>query len=165
MPTPDNEMLSPPAEHESRLAGRPTCPPDEARIHNPQDVLPEQSFSTDNDDSASITHPMQQPTPPPGERESSSEMEPPPGSHTKTSDTEANRPTRAIPTPISPTDETTDEQRIRQATPLSASAPSFASWSQNGSPPSPYPSQRAKRVGVYPFGDAQAIGHLGLADV
>lgn len=146
MPTPDDAMLSPPAEreHESHLAGRATCPPEESRIQTPRDVTIEQPIHEDDNVDTSFIAPMQQPTPPPGDQESHSEAHPSTAAHHKSSSSNIEGPIRDIPTPISATDESTEEQRNPQVSPVTATAPTPMSWSQPSALTSPFPSQRVR---------------------
>lgn len=133
-------MLSPPAEHES-LAGR-TCPPEDTRLHAPHDVSTEQhSLIAENADS-SLNAPAQQPTPPPTERESLAHAHSQSESSSKPPESTIEGPVRDIPTPMSATDDSAEEQRNIQASPLSATAPAPVSWSQHKYLASPYPSYR-----------------------
>jgi hypothetical protein len=148
MPTPDDvTMLSPPAEEHDH---RPTCPPEESRIHNVHDigdVLDELSSPPDDHSDTTFNEPTQQPTPPPTESESHADTDAPADAHTKTSDIEADGPMRNTSTPISATDDGTEEQhRNSHASPLSATAPAPTSWLQHSALTSPFPSHRVSTV-------------------
>jgi hypothetical protein len=139
MPTPnDVTMLSP----------QTTCPPEDSRIHNLHDDVPdEQSSQPDDDSDTTFNAPMQQPTPPPAESESPADTSVPAGSHIKISEIDIDGPMRDIPTPTSATDESTEEQqRNSHASPLSATAPAPASWLQHSALTSPYPSHRVSTI-------------------
>jgi len=109
MPTPDDVMGSP-VEHES-IAGRTTCPPEDARI------IPTHELN----DTPSPSVPMQQPTPSP--QSSREPTQAPDDIHSKISSTNIEAPSRDIPTPMTATDDGTEEQRTSQASPLSTAAP------------------------------------------
>ena len=147
MPTPDDAMLSPPAEHESLFAGRATCPPEESRVHTPREMTTEPIFTANAEVDSSIVPPTQQPTPPPAEQDVM-DAQPSVESHGKSgSNTEIDGPSRDIPTPISATDEVGDEQRNVQASPISATAPTQPSWSQPSVFASPFPNHRVRSAG------------------
>lgn len=145
MPTPDDAMPSPPAEHEHE-SHRTTCPPEESRIHNVHDVHDspdEQALHPGNDGDTAFIAPTQQPTPPPAESELATGARSPAESHTKSSDIDVDGPMRDIPTPMSAPDEGAEEQqRNPHVSPLSATAPAPVSWLQPSALTSPYPSQR-----------------------
>ncbi|KAF1975074.1 hypothetical protein BU23DRAFT_552907 [Bimuria novae-zelandiae CBS 107.79] len=138
----DDIAFTPPVEaHESPLASRSTCPPEELRIHPSRTVTVAPSSHDAIEDDALLDR-AQQPTPPPTDdpttlaRPSSSE------SHPKPMNSPVEGPIRDIPTPMSAADDSVEEQRQRQASPLSATAPSNASWSQQRYQPAPYPCHR-----------------------
>ncbi|KAF2018885.1 hypothetical protein BU24DRAFT_107309 [Aaosphaeria arxii CBS 175.79] len=144
MPTPDDAMPSPPAEHESHLAGHTSCPPEETRFHPIHNVNDEQPSPSNTEDRSPAASPMQQPTPP-AEHESLPDAQPPANSQPKTLDLASDGPIRDIPTPSTntATDEgATEEQRNSHASPLSATGPLPTSWSQSGLLASPIPSHR-----------------------
>jgi hypothetical protein len=117
MPTPDDAIVSP-VEHES-ITGRTTCPPEESRIHG-LNAAPN-SINNDNDDASTTRHvPMQQPTPP--RQDSPAETQTLVDTHTKPSSTDTEVPID-IATPMTATDDGTEEQRTSHASPLSATAP------------------------------------------
>jgi hypothetical protein len=118
MPTPDDATVSP-VEHES-IAGRATCPPEEARITSAHEPNEAHGSSASNNVESIMEAPMQQPTPPP--QEPSTQAQSPSEDHTKTSNT-IEAPNRDIPTPMTTTDDGSEEQRTSQASPLSANAP------------------------------------------
>lgn len=144
MPTPDDAMPSPsPAEHESHLANRATCPPEESRIHASRDATGEQSFHSDSNIESSLAPRTQQPTPPPAAQDLTAHSQSP--SRPKGIESEIETPIRDIPTPLSGTDETSEEQRNPHVSPLSVTAattPAPVSWHQSTIVMSPFPSQR-----------------------
>jgi hypothetical protein len=144
MPTPDDAMLSPPAEHDSILPGRVTCPPEESRLHRPHDSTSQQPLHADNDDGTPFTRPTQQPTPPLGDRDTHSDVASPTNTHTKNLDQEMDGPVRDIPTPLSVQDDATEEQRNSSASQLPAATPAPASWSQSSLYSSPFPTHRVR---------------------
>jgi len=146
MPTPDDVMLSPPAEHElEHDSHRTTCPPDESRIHADHDALDEQSLRAEDDRNSTFNAPAQQPTPPPAEPELLARAHSPSESHTKNSEVDLEAPMRDIPTPISATDEGAEEQqRASHASQLSATAPVVVAWHQSITLASPFPKQRVR---------------------
>jgi hypothetical protein len=146
MPTPDDAMPSPPAEHESSFASRATCPPEDSRIHTPHEIATEPVFPTNDEGDISIIPPTQQPTPPPAERDVLNDAQTPPESHPKSASAELDGPSRDIPTPISATDEGPEEQRNHQVSPLSATAPIPVSWPQPSIFASPFPSHRVRLI-------------------
>ena len=118
MPTPDDAMLSP-VEHES-ITNHPTCPPDESRIITPHTLHGTRTQGVDgNVDNAPVV-PVQQPTPPP--------LEPPvhaqsaADSHSKPSGADIEVPSRDISTPMTATDDGTEEQRSAHVSSLSTTA-------------------------------------------
>ena len=147
MPTPDDvTMLSPPVEEHDYY----TCPLEDSRIHTLHDVddaHDEQSPQSDDHNDTTFNAPRQQPTPPPAESESPADAPIPAESHIKTSEIDVDGPMRDIPTPISATDESTEEQqRNSHASPLSATAPAPASWHQHSALTSPFPSHRVSII-------------------
>lgn len=120
MPTPDDVVVSPVEQHESSVANRATCPPEEARTSSPHESSNTRGISASNDvDPAQRRSMLQQPTPPPhGTREQS-----PVETHSKPSSASIDAPNRDIPTPMTATDDGTEDQRTSLASPLSATAP------------------------------------------
>jgi hypothetical protein len=148
MPTPDDAMLSPPAEHESAVPGRATCPPEESCIHDPHEMMAERSIHDDSIVDTPPNAPTQQPTPPPGDRDARSDTDSPAESSSKTLNAQIDAPIRDIPTPMSAMDEAAEEQRNPQASPLSATAPGPVSWHQPTILASPFPSQRVRIAAI-----------------
>lgn len=145
MPTPDDAMLSPPADHDSILPGRVTCPPEESRLHGPHDSTTQQPFHADNDDGTPFTRATQQPTPPLAERDTHSEAASPTDTHGKNLDQEMDGPVRDTPTPSSAPDDATEEQRNPSASQLpAANSPTPTSLSQSSVYSSPFPSHRVR---------------------
>jgi hypothetical protein len=131
MPTPDDEAMVLPVEHES-IAGRPTCPPEESRIIATHE-LNEPRGSTHDSNASSMPHvPMQQPTPSP--QNSREHTQAPDDIHTKLSSTDVDSPNRDIPTPMTATDDGTEEQRTSHVSPLSTAAPASLLASHLSSP-------------------------------
>lgn len=126
-------------EHESTDAARATCPPDERTANNTRALdqsLPLDAASNDRPD---IDVPMQLPTPPP---QDALAHPPPPESHTKPESARIEAPARDIPTPMTVTDDSPEEQRASQTSPLSpTTAPSPTSLLASHLS-SPFPSQR-----------------------
>jgi hypothetical protein len=121
MPTPDDAtMVSPSVEHES-ITGRTTCPPEESRIlTTTTHELNEARNSASDSNASSAPHvPMQQPTPP---QDSPTRAQTPTDTHSKPSSTDIEAPSRDIPTPMTATDDGTEE-RTSQASPISTTAP------------------------------------------
>ncbi|EUC31282.1 hypothetical protein COCCADRAFT_101680 [Bipolaris zeicola 26-R-13] len=119
MPTPDDAMV-PSVEHES-IAGRATCPPDESRSITAQE-LNQLRLSSHSSDASRASHaPMQQPTPPP--QDSPEHGQTPADTHSKPSTADIETPARDIPTPMTATDDGSEEQRTSQASPQSAITP------------------------------------------
>lgn len=116
MPTPSDVVL--PVEHEA-IANRATCPPDESRSTTVHEL------NATSHESAAIDAPMQLPTPPP--QEPLEGAHPPPESHSKPSTAHTDAPTRDIPTPMTAIEDTVEDQRASQASPLTANAPAPAS--------------------------------------
>jgi hypothetical protein len=131
MPTPDDEAMVLPVEHES-IAGRTTCPPEDARIIATHEL--NQTRSSDHNSNAnSVPHvPMQQPTPSP--QSSREPTQAPDDTHGKISSANIEAPSRDIPTPMTATDDGTEEQRTSQASPLSTAAPTSLLASHLSSP-------------------------------
>ncbi|KAF2739923.1 hypothetical protein EJ04DRAFT_540409 [Polyplosphaeria fusca] len=141
MPTPDDAILSPPTEHESHLAGRHTCPPEELRIHAPHDSTADQRRPIEDEVESSQRAAMQQPTPPPAAQDTHTEAQSP-DARRKSVDGEVDGPIRDIPTPVSGTDEGAEEHRHPQISPHSTMAPAPAAWQQPNVLMSPFPSHR-----------------------
>jgi len=119
MPTPDDAIVSP-VEHEDMNA-RTTCPPDESRSGDGR-ALNELRHSSHDSNATHVAHvPTQLPTPPP--QDCPEHAQTPADSHTKPSGAEIETPNRDIPTPMTATDDGTEEQRTSQASPLTATAP------------------------------------------
>ncbi|KAF2869709.1 vacuolar import and degradation protein-domain-containing protein [Massariosphaeria phaeospora] len=147
MPTPDDAMLSPPAEYESHITGRTTCPPDDLRIYTNDGAATEHPLHEDDNVEPTFTAPAQQPTPPPGEQDG--EQDAPPGalspadSFSKMSGTDIETPTRGPLTPSSSAaDESADEQRNLQVSSLSITTPPPSAWTQPSAFSSPFPNHR-----------------------
>jgi hypothetical protein len=138
MPTPDDEAMVLPVEHES-IAGRTTCPPEDARIIATHEL--NQTRSSDHNSNAnSVPHvPMQQPTPSP--QSSREPTQAPDDTHGKISSANIEAPSRDIPTPMTATDDGTEEQRTSQASPLSTAAPTSLLASHLSSP---FPAHRVR---------------------
>ncbi|KAF2002939.1 hypothetical protein P154DRAFT_593442 [Amniculicola lignicola CBS 123094] len=140
MPTP-NAMLSPPAEHESHLAGHTTCPPEDARSRDSSTTRFGASSPLRIPSSSRII--AQQPTPPPTEQDLAVDAHSPTEPQSKTPDADAyGSIIRNIPTPVSATDDGPEEQRHPQTSPLSTTAPTPVAWLQSGASPSPFPGYR-----------------------
>jgi hypothetical protein len=144
MPTPDDEAMVSPVEHES-IAGRTTCPPEDARI------IPTHELN----DTPSPSVPMQQPTPSP--QSSREPTQAPDDIHSKISSTNIEAPSRDIPTPMTATDDGTEEQRTSQASPLSTAAPVSLLANHLSSP---FP---AHRVRCFQHAD-RALRNANIAD-
>lgn len=137
-------VLTPPVdEHESTLAGRSTCPPEELRIHAAHTAIVAPSSRDALSDDVPIHVPAQQPTPPPTDdpvsparTRSSSET------HPKPIETSVEDPIRDIPTPMSTLDDGAEEPRHAHVSPLSATAPTTTAWSQQRYPTPPYSAHR-----------------------
>ncbi|KAF2131307.1 hypothetical protein P153DRAFT_429638 [Dothidotthia symphoricarpi CBS 119687] len=138
MPTPNDAMLSPPVEHGS-TAGHATCPPDESRIASTVEMMESGTMATNNIAASALEPSMQQPTPPP-------EVSPAPQPLSvdfKPANTHTETPTRDTPTPMTATDDGTEDQRASQTSPLSANTTTPAPTSLLASQLSlPYPTQR-----------------------
>jgi hypothetical protein len=119
MPTPDDVMVSP-VEHES-IAGRATCPPEESRNTVAHELPQSPAFNAANNVESAIDVPMQLPTPPP--QDTPAHAHPTTEAHSKPSSARIEAPNRDTPTPMTATDDGTEEQRISQASPLSTTAP------------------------------------------
>lgn len=119
MPTPDDAMVSP-VEHES-ITGRATCPPDESRASTAHELSGPRQTTHDSNASPARDAPMQQPTPPP--HDEPDHGQPPADAHSKPSTADIEAPARDIPTPMTATDEGTDEQRPAQPSPQSTITP------------------------------------------
>ncbi|KAF2447456.1 hypothetical protein P171DRAFT_429095 [Karstenula rhodostoma CBS 690.94] len=137
-------VFTPPVDdHESTLAGRSTCPPEELRIHASHTANVTPSSRDALSDDVPIHVPEQQPTPPPTDdpasparTHSSSET------HPKPIETSVEGPPRDIPTPMSTVDDGAEETRHAHASPLSATAPTTTAWSQQRYPTPPYSAHR-----------------------
>jgi len=141
MPTP-NDVVSP-IEHES-IANRATCPPDESRISSAQELNQTSDTNASSNVEPTIDAPMQLPTPPP--QDSVARAQPPSESHTKPSSAHIEAPSRDIPTPMTATtDDSTEEQRISQASPLSAATPAPTSLLASHLS-SPFPAHRVRNA-------------------
>jgi hypothetical protein len=119
MPTPDDVMVSP-VEHES-IAGRATCPPEESRNTVAHELPQSPAFNAANNVESAIDVPMQLPTPPP--QDAPAHTHPHTETRSKPSSARIEAPNRDTPTPMTATDDGTEEQRISQASPLSTTAP------------------------------------------
>jgi hypothetical protein len=119
MPTPDDVMVSP-VEHES-IAGRATCPPEESWNIVAHELPQSPAFNAANNVESAIDVPMQLPTPPP--QDAPAHTHPHTETHSKPSSARIEAPNRDTPTPMTATDDGTEEQRISQASPLSTTAP------------------------------------------
>lgn len=138
MPTPDDAIPSP-VEHES-TASRTTCPPDEARIANANELNASPRFNDGSNVGPTIDVPMQLPTPP--LQDTSAHAPPSSGSdsHSKPSSARIEAPNRDTPTPMTATDDGAEEQRTSQASPLAPGpAPLFSNHLT-----SPFPAQRVR---------------------
>lgn len=133
MPTPSDVL---PVEHES-IANRATCPPDESRITSAHEL------NTPSHEEPAIDAPMQLPTPPP--QESPAGAQPPPESHSKPTGAHIEAPSRDIPTPMTATDDGSEDQRTSHASahPASASVPASLLASHLSSP---FPTHRVRYV-------------------
>lgn len=132
MPTPDDVVL--PAEHE-----RATCPPEDTHTSTEHGELSDAHESSTNNDVDSARRPpmQQQPTPPPhGTREQS-----PTETHSKPPSASIEAPNRDIPTPMTVTDDSAEDQRASQASPLSANAPAPTRYTPSHLA-APFPAQR-----------------------
>jgi hypothetical protein len=105
--TPHEATMSP-LEHESGAAHT-TCPPDDTRMYAAHDADSARHDSADEhaDDHVVSRHPA----PPPAE------------AHTKPAAADMDALTRDIPTPMTTTDDGTDDHRASQPSPLSTTAP------------------------------------------
>ncbi|KAG9187038.1 hypothetical protein G6011_10146 [Alternaria panax] len=117
MPTPDDEAMVSPVEHES-IAGRTTCPPEDARVIATHELNETRSPSHDSNANSVPDVPMQQPTPSP--QSSREPTQAPDDIHSKISSTNIEAPSRDIPTPMTTTDDGTEEQRTSQASLLAS---------------------------------------------
>ena len=114
MPTPDDVVS--PVEHERAI-----CPPEDSRTSTVHETLIDarDSDASNNVDFARRPPIQQQPTPPPhGTREQS-----PAETHSKPPGASIEAPNRDIPTPMTVVDDSAEDQRASQASPLSATAP------------------------------------------
>jgi hypothetical protein len=139
MPTPHDVMVSP-VEHES-TTGRATCPPEESRNTVAHELPQSPTFNAADHVESSIDVPMQLPTPPP--QDSPAHTHPTTESRTKPSSARIEAPNRDTPTPMTVTDDGTEEQRLSQASPLSATAPGPTSLLASHLS-SPFPAQRVR---------------------
>jgi hypothetical protein len=126
--TPHEATMSP-LEHES-AAAHTTCPPDDARMYAAHD--PDSARHDSADEHADDHVVSRHPAPPPAE------------AHTKPAAADMDALTRDIPTPMTTTDDGTDDHRASQPSPLSTTAPaslplaaSQLTW--------PFPAQRVRR--------------------
>ncbi|KAF1956416.1 hypothetical protein CC80DRAFT_76461 [Byssothecium circinans] len=138
---PADSMPSPASELDH---GHASCPPEESRNHSPPR---EQHIPIVDDREQSMAPPAQQPTPPPIDLDPSPRAQPALESHHKPSDMPIDTPARDIHTPISATEESVEEQRNAQVSPLSATA-AAPIWSQHRYLTSPYPSYRVCITGA-----------------
>lgn len=133
-------MLSPPAEdHESHHIGRPTCPPEEARVHSHLHTPSDQPIHTDAHVDATFSA---SPLPSAAPADPAAQMPPPAESRSKALEAELEGPIRDIPTPISATEDSAEEQRNAQASPVTAHASSSTSWYPPGEVMLPTPKPR-----------------------
>lgn len=130
---PADAMPSPAAEQDYAHS---SCPPEESQMR------PEYESHHESNGETSMEVPIQQPTPPPSDRDVAARAQSPPESHVKPSDTPIATPARDIPTPISATEDIAEDHRNGQTSPLSLAAPMPMSWSQHRFLRSPYPSHR-----------------------
>jgi glucose-induced degradation protein 4 len=162
MPTPDDAVVSPVEQHESSIANRTTCPPDDARISTFHDPSNARDSSASNHVDSAQRRPMQQqpPTPPPhGTREQS-----PAETHIKPPSASIEAPNRDIPTPMTATDDGAEDQRTSLASPLSATAPVAIRFTPSHLA-APFPSRRVRfriELGIEParktlFADQRAV--------
>lgn len=138
----DDAPLSPPAEHTANAAGRTTCPPEESRMNPSHDVNDGQPSLILHNGEQPFNAPAQQPTPPPTERESPAHAHSPSNPNPKPTESPIEGPVRDIPTPMSATDDSVEDPRNPQASPLSATASAPVSWPQPRHLTSAYPSHR-----------------------
>jgi hypothetical protein len=131
MPTPSDVL---PVEHES-IANRATCPPDESRITTAHEL------NAPSHDEPAIDAPMQLPTPPPQEPLAGAQS--PPESHNKPSSAQIEAPSRDIPTPMTATDDGTEDQRASHASPIHATVPASLLVSHLSSP---FPAHRVRHT-------------------
>lgn len=135
MPTPDDVVL-PAEEHE-----RTTCPPDDTHTSTVREGLSDarDSSASRNVGSGQRSRTQQQPTPPPhGSREQS-----PTETHSKPSSASIEAPNRDIPTPMTAIDDSTEDQRASQASPLSPTAPAPIRYNPSHLA-APYPAHRVR---------------------
>lgn len=127
-------------EHESTATTHATCPPDERIANNTRALDQSPPLDAASNGRPDIDVPMQLPTPPPPD--APAHAPPPPESHTKPESARIEAPARDIPTPMTVTDDSAEEQRASQTSPLSpASAPSPTSLLASHLS-SPFPSRR-----------------------
>ena len=143
MPTPDDEAMVSPVEHES-IAGRPTCPPEESRVIATHELNDTRGAHDDSNASAVPDVPMQQPTPSP--QNSREHTQAPDDIQTKLPSTDRDSPTRDIPTPMTATDDGTEEQRTSHVSPLSPVAPTSLLASHLSSP---FPAHRVGQTSMH----------------
>ncbi|CAI6249996.1 unnamed protein product [Periconia digitata] len=115
---------------------RSSCPPEDSQPR------PEYDSHQEMDGETSMNIPTQQPTPPPSDRDSVGRVRSPSESCVKPSDPPIETPARDIPTPISATDDISEDHRNSQSSPLSGAAPTPISWPQHRHLSLPYPSHR-----------------------
>jgi len=135
-------MVSP-VEHES-IAGRPTCPPEESRVIATHELNETRGAHDDSNASAVPDVPMQQPTPSP--QNSREHTQAPDDIQTKLPGTDRDSPTRDIPTPMTATDDGTEEQRTSHVSPLSPAAPTSLLASHLSSP---FPAHRVRQTSMH----------------
>lgn len=146
MPTPDDAMVAP-VEHES-IAGRSTCPPDDARNPTAHEMNAARTSLSAANVAAAPSMPMQQPTPPPQDEPGVAPS--PAEAHRKpSSPDDIDSPSRDIPTPMTATDDGADEQRTAQASPLSATIPPAPISSFASHLASPFPVHRVCIAAAY----------------
>jgi hypothetical protein len=129
-------------EHESTAAARATCPPDERIANNTRALdqsLPPNAASNDRPD---FDVPMQLPTPPP--QDAPAHPPPAPESHSKPESARIEAPTRDIPTPMTVTDDSAEEQRASQTSPLSPTAVPSPTSLLASHLSSPFPAHRVR---------------------
>ncbi|KAF1834250.1 hypothetical protein BDW02DRAFT_569265 [Decorospora gaudefroyi] len=120
MPTPDDAMALPAVEQHESITSRTTCPPEELRIIATAEVNDTRPDASDSNASSAPNVPMQQPTPPP--EDASARAQTPTDTPSKPSSSDIDAPSRDIPTPMTATDDGTEE-RPSQASPMSTTAP------------------------------------------
>lgn len=153
----DDAMLSPPADHESPAA-RPTCPPEESRLHTPEPSNREPSLHARGDGGGAFMSSGQQSTPPPSDRDRRMNRSPSAESQSSSQDTEtdADVPPRDTPTPMSASRDTRQEQHSARSSPAPQRAPSLPIRSQYSSYKSPFPSLRVRTLQIAGSGTPHA---------